>query len=112
MEPMDTPDDNLQELLAQLDPTTRTLVAEVDLGEQAKEFMHSDLGRFMIGAAKQEIILAQSALAKVYPWRWRKVQELQNKIWRANFFLALLRELLISGKSAASAIEESETENG
>jgi len=105
---MDSPDIELQEQLAALDPTTRLLVAEVNLGEDAKEFCNSDLGRYMIGAAMQEISIAQTDLAKVWPWRRRKIQELQNKIWRANFFLSLLRELLVSGKSAAGAISESE----
>ena len=106
---MDTPDNELQKLLESLDPTTRTLVAEVDLGVQAKEFVASDIGRFMIGAAQQEVIIAQEALANVLPWRRRKIQELQNKIWRSKMFLSLLRELLISGKSATSALEERES---
>jgi hypothetical protein len=66
----------------------------------------------MVGAAQQEIVLAQQALSTIYPWRRRKIQELQNKIWRSNFFLALLRELLISGKSAAGALEEKDADNG
>lgn len=107
---MDTPDEDLQRLLATLDPTTRTLVAEVDLGEQAKEFVQSDLGRFMIGAAQQEISLAQEQLATVWSWRRRKIQDLQNRIWRSKFFLALLRELLVSGQAAQGAIAESEGE--
>lgn len=108
---MDTPDDNLQELLASLDPTTRTLVAEVDLGAQAQEFMSSDLGKFMLGAAMQEITSAQAHLSKVLPWRRRKIQELQNRIWRANFFLSLLRELLMGGAAAKGLIAEAESED-
>lgn len=109
---MNAADEQLQELLAQLDPTTRTLVAEADLGEQTREFCASELGRFMIGAAHQEITAAQQALAKVAPWRRRKIQEIQNKIWRSEFFLSLLRELLVSGNAAKGAIEESEITDG
>lgn len=105
---MDTPDEDYQKLLESLDPTTRTLIAEVDLGQQAREFVQSDLGRFMVGAAQQEIAEAQDRLSKVLPWRYRKIQELQNKIWRSRFFLSLLRELLMSGRVAQGAIEESE----
>ena len=56
---MDAPDEDLQQLLGSLDPTTRTLVAEVDLGMQARDFMRSDLGRHLIGCLNQEVILAQ-----------------------------------------------------
>ena len=62
----------------------------------------------MIGAAHQEIILAQQQLARVLPWRRRKIQELQNRIWRSEFFLSLLRELLVSGRAAKGLIEEGE----
>ena len=106
---MDRPDDDLQELLDALDPTSRTLVAEADLGVQAKEFLDSDLGQHFVGSAQQEIAEAQIALAKVAPWRRRRIQELQNRIWRANFLLGWLRELLLSGRAAESALEEQET---
>lgn len=105
---MDTPDQDFQKLLETLDPTTRTLVAEADLGVQAKEFAQSDIGKFMVGAAQQEIAEAQEHLSKVYPWRRRKIQDLQNRIWRSKFFLSLLCELLMSGRVAQGAIEESE----
>lgn len=101
-------DDNIQELLATLDPTTRTLVAEVDLGEQAKEFLHSDLGQHLVGCLQQEIILAQEELARVWPWRKRRIQDLQNRIWRSQFMLSWLRDLILSGKSADGALNEAE----
>jgi len=107
---MDTPDNELSGLLDSLDPTTRTLVAEVDLGQQAKEFLASDLGRHLVGCLHQEVILSQEALARVLPWRRRRIQELQNRIWRAQFMLSWLRDLLVSSKSAESALQEAEHE--
>lgn len=106
---MDLPDQELQGMLDDLDPSTRTLIAEVDLGAQAKGFLHSDLGRHLIGCLKQEIVLAQDALSSTSPWRFLKVQELQNRVWRAKFMLVWLRELLIGGKSARSALNETES---
>lgn len=105
---MDAADEDLQELLLTLDPTTRTLVAEVDLGNQARDFMRSELGRHLIGCLNQEIILAQDELNKVLFWRIFKVKELQNQIWRAQFMLNWLRDLILSGKSADGALQESE----
>ena len=103
-----TDDPALQELLERLDPTTRTLVAEVDLGTQAREFVESDLGRHFVGCALQEVAEAEKALSVVAPWRRRRIQDLQNRIWRATFLLSWLRELIISAKSAKSALEEVE----
>lgn len=106
---MSAEDENLQALLADLDPTSRTLIAEVDLGMQAREFCDSDIGRYLIGCAHQEIAEAQRDLASVLPWRRRKITEYQNRIWRAQSLLLWLRDLLVSAQSAKSAIEERET---
>ena len=106
---MDLPEQELQQMLDGLDPSTRTLVAEVDLGGQAGEFLRSDIGRHLVGCLKQEIVLAQDALSSTSPWRFLKVQELQNRIWRSKFMLVWLRELLIGGKSAQSALNETES---
>lgn len=96
----------VQALLEALDPTTRTLVAEVDLGEQAKEFTSSDLGQYIIGCAHQEIFDAQALLKRTMPWRRHRIQELQNRIWRAESLLLWLRDLIAAGQSANKALEE------
>lgn len=105
---MDAADEDLQILLQKLDSTTRTLVAEVDLGLQAKDFIHSELGRHLVGCLQQEMILAQEELEGVWPWRKRRIQDLQNRIWRAKFMLNWLRDLILSGKSADGALQEGE----
>lgn len=107
---MDRPDNDLQDLIAQLDPVSKTLIAEVDLGLQAKDFLASDLGRHFVGCAQQEILDAQTELARVWPWRRNRIQMLQNRIWRAQFLLSWLRELLISGKSAENAIQTGDSD--
>ena len=107
---MDLPDADFQEVLEGLDHTTLTLVAEVDLGNQAKDFLSSDLGRHLIGCLKQEIVDAQESLAATSPWRFFKVQELQNRIWGSKFMLSWLRELLVAGKTAQSALNDHDGE--
>ena len=99
-------DDQLQEMLARLDPTTRTLVAEVDLGGECAEFLDSQVGRYLVGCAQQEILAANEALASVSPWRRRRIQELQNRRWRAESLLIWLRDLLLSGKAAVGVLSE------
>lgn len=99
----------LQELLASLDPTTRTLVAEVDLGFQAREFVKSDVGRYIVGCAMQEIAEAQEKLENTAPWRRRRIQELQNQAWRARTLLAWISSLIGNAKAAENALAEGET---
>ena len=70
----------LQELLAQVDPETVGLAVEFDMGEQASEFINSDLGRYMIGCARQDLQDAHRKLATTLPFRWRRIQSLQNDI--------------------------------
>jgi hypothetical protein len=105
---MNTSEEELQSILETLDPTTRTLVAEVDLGMQARDFLHSDLGRHLVGCLHQEVLLSQEELNKVWPWRRRRIQDLQNRIWRAQFMLSWLRDLILSGKAADGALQEVE----
>lgn len=106
---MESREEEYQALLDSLDPATRTLAAELDLGMQANEFIASDIGRYIIGCAQHEIAEANDALGRVSCWRRRKIQELQNKRWRAEQLLLWLRDLLVSAKSAKSALEERET---
>ena len=95
----------LQELLAQVDPETVGLAVEFDMGEQAGEFIHSDLGRYMVGCAHQDLQDAHRKLAKTLPFRWRRIQELQNDIRVAERFLLYMRDLVIRGAAAGKALE-------
>jgi len=47
-------------------------------------------------------------LQKVNPWRRRRILTLQNQVWRAESFVTWLRELVVSGRQAEAALEESE----
>lgn len=98
----------LQELIAKLDPESRTLFAEAALGRDAKEFFHTDLGRYLIGCAQQEYAAAMAKLKTVAWWRRRKILELQNQAWRAEHFMVWLRDLVIRGKAAEIALEDRE----
>ena len=100
----------LQAILETLDPTTRTLVAEADLGSETVEWLHSGVGRYIVGCAQQEIASAHELLAHTSPWRRRRIQELQNRIWRAESLLAWLRELLLGGHAAHQALIEADHE--
>ena len=84
----------------------KNLLADAILGKDAEDFVQSEIGKYLIGCAEQETLDAITQLKKVYPWRRRKITELQNKIWRAESFQTWLAELIISGKQATQQLEE------
>jgi hypothetical protein len=97
-----------QELLDSLSPQTFGMVAEADMGRQAREFLSSDIGRYLLGCAQQEHQEAVEKLKRVAFWRVRKVRELQNQAWRAESFMLWMRDLLIRGRAAEGALVERE----
>lgn len=98
--------DDIQDIVENLDLETRTLFAETLLGEDASNFLRSDLGRAMVGIAKQEWADALLQLETVSWWRRRKIKKLQNQAWKARSFILWMRDLVIQGKQAASTVEE------
>jgi hypothetical protein len=82
------------------------LIAEAMIGRDAEDFVQSDIGKYILGCAEQEAIEAMDQLKRVYPWRRRKITELQNKIWRAESLQTWLAELVISGKQAIQQLDE------
>lgn len=82
------------------------LLAEAVLGRDAEEFLNTELGRFIMGRCEQEIAEAQDALSRASPWRRRRIQALQNEIWRAQSVKGWLGELISNGRSAEAALDE------
>lgn len=84
------------------------LYAEAMLGQDVESFLASDIGRYLIGRADQESADAADKLKTVFPWRRRRITELQNQIWRAESFQSWLGELIIRGRQATSQLEQQE----
>lgn len=84
------------------------LFAEAVLGRDAEEFLATDLGRYLVGRCDQEIEEAQAELSRVSPWRRRRIQQLQNTIWRAQSFKGWLGALITDGHAAQAALEDQE----
>jgi hypothetical protein len=84
------------------------LYSEAMIGQDAEEFLTSDVGKFLIGCADQEIQEAMDQLKKCHPWRHRRIRELQNKIWRAESVQGWLAELITRGRQAMQQLEERE----
>jgi hypothetical protein len=80
------------------------LLAEAVLGRDAEDFLRSELGRFILGRCDVEISDAQHKLSRVSAWRRRRIQELQNEIWRAESLKGWFAELIQNGRAAEAAL--------
>jgi hypothetical protein len=84
------------------------LLAEAMLGQDAQEFVVSEVGRYLLGRAEQEAYEASDKLKRVSPWRRRRITELQNEIWRAESVKAWIVEIIQAGQAAEHALEQKE----
>ncbi len=98
----------LQEYIAALDPESRLLLADADLGKEVEEFLATQLGQTLVGLAQQEYTEALLKLETVAWWRKGRIRELQNQAWRARSFLLWMRSLLIQGRASLQVMEEQE----
>lgn len=76
------------------------LVAEAEIGDKAREFVESELGKTLLGMAQQDILRAQEALETVDPSDTEKVRTLQNQAKVARNFEDWLTELISKGENA------------
>jgi fumarate hydratase class II len=79
------------------------LVAAAELGDEAKRFLESDLGRCILGIAKQEAELANDKYKAVDPEDAKAIRAIQNEVWRAESFEQWLLELFSRGENALQA---------
>ena len=84
------------------------LVATVELGEEARKFMESDLYRCLVGMADQEVKEAQMELSICDAFNWRNIQVLQNKVRAGTWFEQWLRELVDRGNAAMMVYKQSQ----
>jgi hypothetical protein len=87
------------------------LVAAAELGDEAKRFLESDLGRCLLGMAEQEVQLAQEALAEVDPTDTEAIRKLQNHAKLYRQFNDWLKELLDKGEAALQAFIQQRSVN-
>ena len=76
------------------------LIDAAELGEEARRFVESPLGKAMIDLAAQEVWLAQDALLRVNPTDAEEIRKLQNKAWLGNTFKQWIEEIIDKGDSA------------
>lgn len=82
---------------------TNTLTAQAEIGEEAKRFLASDLGRIVIGLAEQELDAALDDMEKCDMSDTAKMMDIQLRIRLARRFPHWLNELLADGEEALAA---------
>ena len=55
-------------------------IATFELGEEAKKFLQSDIGKYFDGCSLQDLELAKDKLLELNPYEYHTLIELQNKI--------------------------------
>ena len=88
------------------DTTTQELYAEAILGKDVEEWLQSDVGRYALAGVEREEQEALEALAKVWPWRWRRIMQLQERLRRCRQFKCWMAEMITTGRQALQQLEE------
>jgi hypothetical protein len=81
-------------------------LAEAELGEAARAFVQSDLGKCVIGMARQDAEAALAKLSTVDPNDSLKIVELQREAAFGNRFEQYLSELIHRGDNALAVLME------
>lgn len=81
------------------------LQAQALIGDDAERFADSELGRTIIGMAKQEVEAAALEFKDVDLGDAPKVRAIQNRIWRATQFESWLVELITKGREALEVMK-------
>jgi hypothetical protein len=87
------------------------LIAEAELGDEARKFLDGDLGKWLVGCAEQEVQAAQEALETADPNNEKAIRDLQNKAWRGRRFKEWLAELVSRGEGAIAAFKQQQHED-
>ncbi len=82
------------------------LVAEMQLGEAAKAFWGSQVGRYVLGRLQEEIEGATDELADADPTDSTSIRTLQDRIRRAKALPEYLAELISQGSQASQVLDE------
>ena len=81
-----------------------TLIAEAHLGQAAEDWLHSDIGRYVLGTANQEIKLAVEQLKTVDPDKEKAVRELQFSIAKCELAIKWILEVIDRGNDAFQSL--------
>lgn len=88
----------------------RIYFAEAHLGEQARDFLLSPIGRYLHGRAKQVVDLGKDTLAAIEdpttPEGVKIWKQTKRDMANAETFMAWLADAMVNGDNAAKALED------
>lgn len=95
--------------MSEQDDRLGELLAHAEIGEAARDFLESDLGRCLLGIAQQEADSARIELETVDVENTIRIRELQNQCWRSRRFQEWLIELNNKGNEALEEYRREQT---
>lgn len=84
------------------------LLRRAAFGKQIEQFMSSDIGKYLLARAADEVIEAFDELKKCDPRDGKTVEKFQNRIYRAESFRQWLMDAVLDGINAFNIIEDRE----
>jgi len=94
-----------------ISPQEREYFARAHLGEEAIQFLNSNIGKYLHGCAKQEVELLRDALEQHNPdsiFGRRKIRKLQKKAEVARYFMQWCAEVINDGEHAFQQLKQDE----
>lgn len=96
-----------------VDEKEREFFARAQLGIKVRDFLQSDVGRYLHGRAKAEVEQAQVEALECSTWTWfgrRKLRKLQHKAAVARSFMRWAVEAIQDGEIAYTELKDYRTE--
>jgi hypothetical protein len=82
------------------------LIAQAELGEEARKFLQSDLCKVLIGFARQEVDAAQEELETADPTDTKKIISLQVNARVGRLFEQWINSLVDEGDNALAVFKQ------
>lgn len=82
------------------------LLARAEIGDEARKFMDSDLGRCVLGLARQEVDSAMLEFKDVNVTDTAKLMDLKTRVWCAHSFEAWLVDLVTDGEESIKVFQQ------
>ena len=82
------------------------LLGDITLGIEVEAFLTSDIGKYLVRRAEEELLNATELLTKVDPENPKEIRELQTRIWRANSVQQWMAEAIQSGWNAENTLQQ------
>ena len=84
------------------------LLHRAAFGKQVEQFLNTDIGKYLMNRATDEVIDAFSEFKKCDARDGKTIEKVQNKIYRAESFKQWLTDAVLDGVTAYNIIEDRE----